>query len=158
MKNIQQFITFSLLALLLTQCKSLQTAPFDQYVYQKTVEIKVLSESLIDASTTPYNDHIQEIGKLLNDLKIITEYEQNRPNNEITTAMWKLLTDTEKHLLLGFFKRWQEKGQLSAVFAQEAKEQITQAFELLMQYELAKDKASEENLLNFINVNYEHGF
>lgn len=111
------------------------------------------SGNLIDKSTTSYNDNLQEIGKMLNDLKIITEYEQNRPNNEITTAMWKLMTDKEKNLLVGFLKRWQEKGQLSAVFAQEAKGQITQAFELLMQYELAKDKASKDKLLNFINAN-----
>lgn len=153
MKKIQQFIIFLLLVLLFVQCKSLRTAPFDQYAYQKTVEIKVQSESVIDKSTTPYNENLQEIGKLLNNLKVIREYEQNRPNNEISTAMWKLLTSKEKNLLLGFFKRWQEKGQLTSVFSEEAKGQITEAFDLLIQYELKKDKTSKDNLLNFINAN-----
>lgn len=153
MKKIQQILIFTLVTFLFTHCKSIESATFDQYAYQKTVEIKVQFENLIDKSTTPYNDNLLEIGKLLNDLKVITEYEQNRTDNEITTAMWKLLTDKEKNLLVGFLKRWQEKGQLSSVFAQEAKGQINQAFDLLIKYEMTKDKTSKNNLLHFINAN-----
>ncbi|MCY1481855.1 hypothetical protein D9M68_153960 [compost metagenome] len=81
------------------------------------------------------------------------EYEKNKPDNEITFAMWKVLTDKEKNLLSGFFKHWKEKESLSPVFLQESKKQVLEALDLLIQYEIKKDKVSKEGLLSLINSN-----
>ena len=78
------------------------------------------------------------------------EYEKNKPNNEITFAMWQLLNDKEKSLLAGFFKRWEEKETLSPVFLKESKKQVIEALDLLIQYEIKKDNQSKDSLLEII--------
>ena len=61
--------------------------------------------------------------------------------------------DKEKNLLAGFFKRWETKGIISPVFIQESKKQVLDTFDLLIEYEIKKDKESKENLLELINLN-----
>ena len=134
-------------------CNSLKTAVYDQYSYQKTVEIKVEVENLIDKATTQYKDHLQDIGELGLEIQKIIEYEKNKPNNEITYAMWQVLADKDKNLLVGFFKRWKEKGQLKPFFVEEAKAQIMEAMNLLIQYEAKKDKETKDKLLDLIANN-----
>ncbi|WP_395044203.1 hypothetical protein [Flavobacterium sp.] len=150
MKNIK--IKILLLFLLsLVSCTSTKTALFDQYSYQKATELKVETSNLIDKATTSYSANKLQIDKLLLDVEKLVEYEKNKPNNEISFAMWTILNDKEKNLLAGFFKRWEEKDKLSATFSQEAKKQVLEAFDLLIQYEVKKDKESANLLLNLIN-------
>ena len=152
MKTIKHLIliTFSIL---LVCCNSLKTAVYDQYSYQKTIEIKVEAENLIDKATTPYTDHLQDIGELGLEIQKILEYEKNKPNNEITYAMWQILADKDKNLLVGFFKRWKDKGQLNSFFVEEAKAQIMEAMDLLITFESKKDKESKDRLLQLILSN-----
>ncbi|MCB0742976.1 MAG: hypothetical protein KDC67_03665 [Ignavibacteriae bacterium] len=153
MKHIKHALTFLLFSSVFFSCSSLKTAPYDQYSFQKTVEIKVEASNLIDKAITPYTDHLQEIGDLGLEIEKIIEYEKNKPNNEITYAMWKVLADADKNLLVGFFKRWKDKGQLNAIFVEEAKAQIMQAMDLLIQYESKKDKETKDKLLDLIGSN-----
>ncbi|MDH7911364.1 hypothetical protein [Winogradskyella sp. SYSU M77433] len=151
MKPIKITITSLLISsFLFFSCNSLKTAVYDQYSYQKTVEIKVEASNLIDKATTPYEDNLQEVGELGLEIQKIIEYEKNKPNNEITYAMWQVLADKDKNLLVGFFKRWKEKGQLNSFFVEEAKVQIMQAMDLLLEYEIKKDKETEDKLLQLI--------
>lgn len=145
------FVVLSML--LMTSCDSLKTAVYDQYSYQKSVEIKVEASSLMDKAITPYADNLVEIETLDKEIQKIVEYEKNKPNNEITYAMWKILSNKEKNLLSGFFKRWKEKGQLSQFFVTEAKAQVLEAMDLLIQYEGKKDKESKDKLLDIITSN-----
>jgi hypothetical protein len=138
---------------LIVSCSSTKTALYDQYSYQKTTELKVVSSQLMDLAITPYPNHKEEVEKLLLDIDKLTEYEKNKPNNEITFAMWKVLSDKEKNLLTGFFKRWEQKGTLSQTFLEESKKQIMEAIDLLIQYEINKDKVSRDGLLNIISKN-----
>jgi len=131
-------------------CNSLKTAVFDQYSYQKTVEIKVDASNLMDQATTHYTDHLKAVGALGLEIQKIIEYEKNKPNNEITYAMWKTLADKDKNLLVGFFKRWKEKGILNSFFIQEAKSQIMEAMDLLIQYEASKDKDTKDKILQLL--------
>ncbi|NJM79853.1 MAG: hypothetical protein HC854_09985 [Flavobacterium sp.] len=135
----------------LTSCQSLKTAIFDQYSYQKTTELKVETLSLMKNASTQYENHKELVAKLLLDIEKLKEYEKNKPNNEITFAMWNVFTDKEKNLVGGFFKSWQEKQTLSPTFVEEAKKQIEEAFDLLIQYEIKKDKTSKDNLLAIIS-------
>ena len=147
-------ITFILLTMVaLTSCQSLKTAIFDQYSYQKTTELKVETLSVMGNATTMYKNQEEIVKKLLLDIEKLKEYEKNKPNNEITFAMWTIFTDKEKNLVGGFFKLWEEKQTLSPVFIEESKKQITEAFDLLIQYEIKKDKVSKDNLLAIISQN-----
>jgi hypothetical protein len=139
--------------LLIVSCNSTKTALYDQYSYQKTTELKVTSSQLMDMATTPYSTHKEAVEKLLLEIDKLTEYEKNKPNNEITFAMWKVLSDREKNLLAGFFKRWEQKGTFSQIFLDESKKQIMEALDLLIQYEVNKDKVSKDGLLNIISKN-----
>ena len=150
MKNIKTTILV-LFLLSLVSCTSTKTALFDQYSYQKTTELKVETSNLIDKAATSYSANKIQIDKLLLDIEKLVEYEKNKPNNEISFAMWTILNDKEKNLLAGFFKRWEEKDKLSSTFSKEAKNQVLEAFDLLIQYELKKDKESANLLLNLIN-------
>lgn len=153
MKYLKHTIAVLLLSSLLFSCNSIKTAVYDQYSYQKTIEIKVEASNLMDKATTPYTDQLQDIGELGLEIQKIIEYEKNKPNNEITYAMWQLLADKDKNLLVGFFKRWKDKGQLNAIFVEEAKAQIMQAMDLLIQYEGKKDKETKDKLLDLIANN-----
>jgi hypothetical protein len=140
-------------SLLLVSCKATKTALHDPYSYQKTTELKVETAALMDKATSPYTGFATQVDKLLLETAKMAEYEKNKPNNEITYAMWKIFSDKEKNLLAGFFKRWEEKGKFSAVFLGESKKQVLDAMDLLIQYESKKDKVSQDGLLNLINLN-----
>lgn len=134
-----------------TSCSATKTAAYDPYTYQKTTELKVESTKLMDKSTSPYSNHKEEVKALLLEIGKLKEYEKNKLNNEITFTLWEALTDEEKNLLSGFFKQWEEKITLSPFFLKESKKQISEVFDLLIQYEIKKDKVSKENLLDQIN-------
>ncbi|MFH6995537.1 hypothetical protein [Flavobacterium sp. FlaQc-48] len=150
LKYLTFLITFSFA---IGSCTSTRTALFDSYSYQKTTELKVESSKLMDQATMPYNTHKAEIESLLLNIEKLAEYEKNKPSNEITLAMWEILTDKEKNLLAAFFKCWETKGVLSPAFVGESKKQILDAFDLMIQYEIKKDKESKDALLDLINNN-----
>jgi hypothetical protein len=134
-------------------CTSTRTALYDQYSYQKTTELKIETAKLMDKAVTPYISNKKEVESLLLNVEKLVEYEKSKPNNEITFAMWKILSDKEKNLLSGFFRRWETKGTLSPVFVAESEKQVIDALDLLIQYEIKKDKESKDALLDLINFN-----
>jgi len=134
-------------------CESTKTAIFDQYSYQRTTELKVETSKLMDKATTPYSKNKAEVEVLFLNIEKLAEYEKNKPDNQITFAMWNVLTDQEKNLLGGFFKHWKEKETLTPVFLEESKKQVLEAMDLLIQYEIKKDKQSKDSLLNLISKN-----
>jgi hypothetical protein len=155
MKHLKlKYITFLIaISFVLISCNSTKTAAFDPYSYQKTIEIKVEAAKLINKATTPYMIRKEEIESLLLNIEKLTQYEKSKLNNEITFAMWKILNNKEKNLLAGFFKRWETKGILSPAFIEESKKQVLNALDLLIQYEVKKDKESKDALLNLISSN-----
>lgn len=139
--------------LTLSSCQSLKTAIFDQYSYQQAISIKVESLNLMDDATQSYDSFETEVEDLMLELQKMVEYEKNKPDNEVSYAMWKVLANTDKNLLSGFFKRWKDDGQLSKVFTDEAKLQISEALDLIIKYEAQKNKTNETNILNFLGTN-----
>lgn len=154
MKKLRNKIAIILvLAFATISCESTRTAVFDQYSYQRTTELKVETSKLMDKATTPYSKNKAEIEALFLNIEKLAEYEKNKPDNQITFAMWTILTDQEKNLLGGFFKRWKEKETLTPVFLEESKKQALEAMDLLIQYEIKKDKQSKDSLLDLISKN-----
>ena len=153
MKNTKPFFLLIFIAAFLSSCSILKTAPYDQYSFQKTIEIKIDANHLIDKAESSYQENISEIQELKSEIAKIVEYEKYKPNNEITYKMWLLVANEDKNLLAGFLKRWEEKGKLSSFFITEAKGQITEAFDLLLQYESKKEPATKNQLLELLSNN-----
>ncbi|MDE1207915.1 hypothetical protein [Tenacibaculum larymnensis] len=153
MKTSKLFFILIFITSFFLSCSSLKTAPYDQYSFQKTIEIKIDANQLIEKAENSYQDNIKEIEELQNEITKIVEYEKYKPNNEITYKMWLLLADKDKKLLAGFLKRWKEKGKLSPFFITEAKGQITEALNLLLEYESKKEPTSKNQLLQLLSNN-----
>ncbi|WP_276380950.1 hypothetical protein [Flavobacterium sp. H4147] len=152
MKYFKIIIFLIAFSFITTSCDSTKTTLFDPYSYQKTTEIKVEATKIMDKAITPYSNQKQEVETLLLEIEKLQEYEKNKPDNEITFAMWQVLNNKEKNLLAGFFKHWENKEVLSPYFIDESKKQILNAFDLLIQYEINKDKESKQQLLELINL------
>jgi hypothetical protein len=133
-------------------CISTKTAPFDSYSYQKTTELKVSISVLMDKSTEPYIVYHEKVNALLLEIEKVKEYEKGKPNNAITIAMWEMLTDTEGNLLTGYFVFWKTNQMVSFSFKKEAKQQILEALDLMIQYEMKKDKTTENELLKILST------
>lgn len=142
-----------LCVLMLSACNGIKTAIYDQYSYQQEVTLKVATKSILDQATNPYEDYKNEVSVLLLEMEKMEEYEKNKPHNELSYQMWQLMTDTEKNNVAGLFKYWEEKGQLSPVFLSEATDQVMETFDVLIQYEVSKDKKREHVLLEFLANN-----
>lgn len=154
MKKLKlNYSVFLILFFFLTSCSSTKTVLFDQYSYEKTIEIKIETIKLMNNSSASFSKNKEQIDALFFNIEKLTEYEKNKPNNEITFQMWKILSNKEKNLLGGFFRLWETKGIVSKPFLEESQKQILEAFDLLIQYEIKKDKESKNELLDFINLN-----
>lgn len=147
--KLKLFVSTVIFSVLLS-CNAFKTAVYDQYSYQQTVSLKVESEALIQNATQSFSTYKTEIDDLILDLKKLVEYEKNKPNNEITYAMLKLIADQDKNLLAGFLKRWESEQQLSQVFTDEAKAQIMEAFDLIIKYEANKNKENKQSILDYL--------
>jgi len=150
---LRSSLYIAVLTLFLMSCESIKTAVFDQYAYQEAISIKVESLNLMDEAVASYSEHEDDVQTLLLDLQKILEYEKNKPNNEVSFAMWQVVTDKERNLLAGFLERWKVDSQLSNVFIDEAKGQVTEALDLIIKYEANKNKTNETNILNFLSTN-----
>lgn len=150
----QRFLFFILTftASLIISCESFKTVTFDQFIYQKTIEIKVDADNLINKSSEDYKTHENDIENIKKQIAFILEYEKNRPNNEASTLMWELMNNKDKNLLMGYFELWKKNNIVSSSFSVEAKKQIDEAFSLLLKYEATKNKENETNLLDLINL------
>ncbi len=153
MKTRLYAVYLSALALLLvTSCATLRTAAFDQYSYQKGTEIKVDAQRLMDKATMSYDSQKAAIENFETELEKMVEYEKNKPDNQISYAMWKMIANPDKNLAGGFLKRWKEKGTLSSFFITEAKGQVVEALDLILQYEGKKDPAAEKRLQQMLGI------
>lgn len=152
-KSFLKSVLLAISILTLIACNSLKTAVFDQYSYQKTISIKVESLNLMDKAVEPYSGFEEQARQLLLDLQKMEEYEKNKPNNEVSYAMWKVMANKDKNLIGGFFKRWKEKNKLSPLFINEAKVQVAEALDLIIRYEARKNKTNENNMLDFLSNN-----
>lgn len=124
-----------------TACATISS--FDQYAYTQTTSLKVDALNTMDLATDEYSAHEKNVQELHTNLQKIYEYEKNRPRNEITLKMWNIILDTNGHLLGGFIKRWQNEHKLNAVFVQEEKKIVADAFDQIAGLESHKIKSSD---------------
>ena len=125
----------------LSACSSI--SEFSQYAYQQAVDLKVESLDLISNADQPFEDFAGDVYSLKIELSKAVEFAKGRPNNEISTKQWEILTDENRNLLGGFLKRWEEEDTLSPMFVDEAKKIISDAFDTIIGLESGKIKPSE---------------
>lgn len=134
---------------LLASCASV--ALYDDYSFKQTINAKVETIDLMKKSVDAYDQHAQEVNDLMDSLQKIYDYDKRRTNNELSTKMWNVLMDDQQFLVAGYFKKWKEGGPQNQAFVNEAIKQITEAFDILLDFEGAKDKARQNQVGAIIN-------
>lgn len=121
-------------------CKSLDTAPYDVYAYERTRQLQQQTLELLAKSQTTYSENTAEIGEITRKISELKAYELQRSNNTITQQLWKVLDDGTSGILPTLFQEWETQKTLSVTFREEAQKQVNEAFEVLKHWELQKEK------------------
>ena len=135
---------FALITIFLLACDTM--SHFDAFSYKETISAKVETLDMMGNAVEDYSNHKEGIHQIQKDLQKIYEYEKNRPRNVETTKMWEILLDPDKNLYGGFLKRWQNDTILNKFFIEEAKIQVAEAFDMIIDLEngkIKKDQASD---------------
>ena len=141
LSGLMRNLTMLVVLLSFAACASIST--FDQYAYTQTTSLKVDALNTMDLATTDFASNEKAVQELQTKLQKVYEYEKNRPKNEITLKMWNILLDTNGHLIGGFLKRWENEKKLNAVFVQEEKKIVGDAFDQIAGLESHKLKPSD---------------
>ena len=141
-KNLSGLMrNLTILVVLISFAACATISPFDQYAYTQTTSLKVDALNTMQLATTDFALNEKAVQELQTNLQKVYEYEKNRPKNEITLNMWNILLDTNGHLIGGFLKRWENEKKLNAVFIQEEKKIVGEAFDQIAGLESHKLKA-----------------
>ncbi|NAS13080.1 hypothetical protein [Poritiphilus flavus] len=145
-KSLKYNILTALTSIFVLSCASI----YDHYTFTETLNTKVQVERLILNSKEPFADHRTEVDALKNQMQKMMLYEQSKNKNQITQKMWNYM-NREDSAIQDFLRTWEAQGTMSEVFTEEFSPQITKAFDLMVDYESKKTKASENAILSFIN-------
>ena len=146
-----QHLTLLVVVLSFAACATISS--FDQYAYAQTTSLKVDAINTMSMATGNYSTNEKTVQELQTKLQKAYEYEKHRSNNGITVKMWELLKNPNRNLFGGFLKRWQEKKTLSATFITEAKTQVSEAFDMIVELESQKIKPDDKKVSTFISTN-----
>ncbi len=149
---MNQLLKSLLVLLIFITCSCASTALFDQYSFDKTINAKVESLSIMKKAVDEYDIHQEVVEEHFEELEKIYEYDKRRTNNILTTNMWEILLNEDNNLFAGFIKRWRENGPQNKVFVDEASKQIEEAFDLLLDFEAAKNKEEINSVGLLINT------
>lgn len=131
-----------LVSLLLVGC-SPKISTFNAEAYDRATTLKVESLELMDKATEPYHRYADAVRTLKTDLRKAHEFAKGRPNNEISARQWNILISADRELLGGFLRKWKEDTILSEAFVKQKKEQITEAFDTIIELESGKIKPDD---------------
>ncbi len=131
-------ILFQLFQMLLSGCASI--APFSQRAYEQAVDLKVDALHTMELARDSFVTHQAEVSELKLKVEKAYEYAKGRPDNELSSAQWKIVIDTNEASLFTFFKRWENKKILAPVYIEEKKSQIAEHFDLIIGLESGKEK------------------
>ena len=134
-------LTLLVVVLSFTACATISS--FDQYAYAQTTSLKVDAINTMSMAISDYSTNEKTVQELQTKLQKAYEYEKNRPKNEITLKMWTILLDSNGHLLGGFITRWEKEQKLNAVFIQEEKKIVGDAFDQIAGLESQKIKPTD---------------
>jgi hypothetical protein len=129
-----------LIVAFLAACSTI--APFSQAAYQQATSLKVEALSTMDKASEPYDKHKAVVEALIINLDKSYEYARGRPKNEDSSRQWKMITDPAGNSLGGFLSRWKEDSTLNPRFIEEAKMEVSDAFDAAIELESGKRKTN----------------
>lgn len=150
-RSLRVTVILGAVLLFLGSCKTMSV--FDQYAYAQATALKVDALNLMDKATETYASQQAGIDAINTQIEKAYEYERHRLKNATTVKMWEILKNPDRNLFGGYLKRWKDKSTLSADFIREAKVQVSQAFDLIVELESEKIKPDNEKVTTFINTN-----
>jgi hypothetical protein len=111
----------------------LSSTQFSDTAYNTDKRLKADSLALIDQAKnqTPYNSVAEDVNGLMNKIDATIATEQQRTKNAPTVAQWKKI----KTQLTSLFNMWKTKGTLSPAFLDDAREQVSSLFDILINTE-----------------------
>ena len=116
--------------------------------YQQATALKAETLALMDKATEPYQQHRKEVEILLLDVEKAYEYAKGIPKNKITVEQWELIKRPSGNLLGGFVRTWRSQGTTSPGYITEKKNDIADAFDLVICLEINKKEAKACNVSN----------
>jgi hypothetical protein len=125
--------------LLVASCAS-TIAMYDSTAYENATSLKVETLTLMDKAVDPYDQHATEVADLQLKLQKAEEYARGLDKNSIAVAMWGTIAN-EGGILDRFFKEWKQKPVSPLTYLNDKKDQITKAFDKLIQIEARKRKS-----------------
>jgi len=140
-KKIHSAILTLTLGIFISSCSSISV--FSPEAYKQAVDLKVESLNLMANATMPYKDFVDDVDFLETELSKAYEFSKGRPDNEISTKQWEILTNPEGNLLGGFLKRWEDEETLSEMFVTEMQMLVSDAFDTIIGLESGKIDPSE---------------
>ncbi len=143
---MKAFVAFDKLPLflcagLLAACNTIST--YDQAAYEHATSAKVDALAVMDKATGSYSEHQGKIEALNLTLQKAYEYDKGRPLNQITIALWDKLLNPSGDLLGGFLREWKEDGPMLPKYVANKKDQVAQAFDIIIGLESGKIKPSQ---------------
>lgn len=132
-----------LVACLLMACAPL-IAPYDAQAYKNATDLKARSLAMVEQSDDPYAKHAQSVRQLLVDMDAAYEFAAGRPRNRISAQQWHLIRRSDGGLVGTFVDFWQaQPGGIRGFARNEARSEISIAFDYLICLEANKQKAAE---------------
>jgi hypothetical protein len=163
MKKVQLpfkvFLLSFLISTIIITCSPL-IATYDQYSYTQLSSVKVDVSNIVDKASEDYSVHRTEVDNILTEVHKAMEYDVHKPKNEIMAKMWAILnqllsdttplTNSPTSHLKGIIASWKKEKKLSPEFAAQAKNQLSDGFDLLLDLESKKIKSSDTGVQNFL--------
>lgn len=117
--------------------------PYSPTAYENATSLKAEVVAILDRADTPFAENEASIDAVRLKIEQAYEYVRGVPNNQLSAKQWAILKDPDGDLLGKFFKRWEERGSLSAVLKEEYKKLAAEAFDEIICLEANKKKQSE---------------
>ncbi|HEY1770894.1 MAG TPA: hypothetical protein VGG02_11645 [Chthoniobacterales bacterium] len=123
-------------------------APYDQAAYEHATNVKVDTLALVSKATGNYGDNLSEIKNVNLALQKAYEYDKDRSLNTSTRKEWEDLLvekndDPKSGIIPRFLERWQRKGSLKPHAVADDRQNISDAFDMIIQSENGKNRSSQ---------------
>lgn len=131
------FLYFIALTLSVSSCKTI--AYYDDGSFVKTAELKAKTLVLISHSDEDFKEYRAKVDDIMVMAETIYAMQKARELNYLTVKQWDIMMKGtgigSKSILPEFFSMWKKKGKLNDFFIEEAKGQVSIAFDEILKLE-----------------------
>lgn len=127
-----------LLILPVFSCSTIST--FHTETFTRTASLKARTIVLMGHGTERYKIYESTAEDIIIEAETLYAIQKARVQNSISIAQWNLLMEKDNSILKGFFKEWKQKEKLSESVINTFKEQVSAAFDEILNLEGSKLK------------------